>query len=206
MALTIDVDAERRRLAARHPRKFKLHPLPTIPTALDAAELRKALADVARLRAELAKASADVQATQRAVEAAANADRAAYAQALRLGKPDPGTPESERAAAKLADANRRHDALRLAVLDSESEATALVADNRAAFQAQLAEEREKAAATARERLSALVASRRHIADLDTFAAWLTGAKRGNDGQASVAIANLVRSLTTPPIADDDADG
>src|SRR4051812_6082978 len=57
---------------------------------------------------------------------AREADRAAYAAALRAGHDDPGTPETHRVEAEIADSKRRLAALEVAVVQAETELLAVI--------------------------------------------------------------------------------
>jgi len=86
---------------------------PGLPPAelIDCAPIRRAAEAHAKAQAARQAADRDVIELRQTRQRAVASDRDAYADALTKGKGDPGTPATEAHDAKLADAERRRDAL-----------------------------------------------------------------------------------------------
>lgn len=112
------------------------------------AEVAAKLAERAELLATFEEARADAAEARRAARSAGDEDTAAYAAAVRSGRPDPGTPAADAAAAAIDEADRRVSAVTEALRQVDSEVDAVVRTHAepwlAATEAQLLDEVDRA--------------------------------------------------------------
>jgi len=96
-------------------------------------ELRDRISEYNRLAGEHRAASAALEALLASRPAAIEADRLAYAAALRLGKDDPGTTALAKLNARITTASRKAEALAAAVQSTARDIAAAVEGRRAAL-------------------------------------------------------------------------
>ncbi|HVM29372.1 MAG TPA: hypothetical protein VM305_01185 [Candidatus Limnocylindrales bacterium] len=100
--------------------------VPPVPEGITSDPLRRAISDLNRLRSAQVEARRTREQAVRDLERAKAADQASYAQAIRAGKADPGTPETQKAQAALDAATRAVAAHGDAVAQAEAELVAQV--------------------------------------------------------------------------------
>ncbi len=107
-------------------------------------------------------------------EAARQADTGAYAKALRAGKPDPGTPKTDRVDAEIVAAQRKLAALQRALDDVEGELISAVEQHRAEWLAEVDEQLKQEHEAKRELISGLAEARAAIVVTSSLRVWLAG--------------------------------
>lgn len=115
--------------------------------------------------------------------AAAQEDAAAYAKALRAGRPDPGSPKSEGLEKNLADARRKLDALGLALEDLDSERRALMNAKRKKWSAEVEAKTPEAGAALRDAVAAVQGARGRLHSLQGLARWLEEPAKAYESKA-----------------------
>jgi len=112
-------------------------PLLTLPDldqlGMDWPELRDRIAEYNRLATEHRAASAALEALLASRPAAIENDRAAYAEAIRAGKADPGESNLSKLNTRVTSANRKAEALAAAVQSTARDIAAAVEGRRAAL-------------------------------------------------------------------------
>ncbi len=149
------------------------------PLALPPVEhLPKAVAKVAAEHATLVEreqaAAQTLLTLENARRVAVNADRDAFAQALRTGKDDPGTPKTAEYDAEIAKARRLAEGLTTAVAASTDEVLAAVARARPAWQVDAAQREVDARTRYLEAVDALNRARGALVQARSVGAWLEG--------------------------------
>jgi len=129
------------------------------------AQIRKLGADYSHTEAEIGRLS------QGRAEAQ-DADRQAYARALRSGDKDPGSKHSDKLERSLEAARRKAEALRLALEELDTERRALIDEHRAEWRGEVEERLPKARKDLRAALSSMQAARSHLHHLEGVMEWL----------------------------------
>ncbi len=164
------------------------------PTITDPA-VRRAAGAYTKLLEENARVARELEALERRRPEAVEEDRAAYAGAIRRGKPDPGTTRLDELDAEIASTRRRSEALAKAVGEAQSELVGVVESRRgewaAEIDARVAADRKtlaeavEAVASARERLSESLSMSGWLQRFPAKSAWLPpAALAGVDGLPS----------------------
>jgi hypothetical protein len=135
-------------------------------------ELVKVDAQIKRLGADYTATEAELSRLSQGRAAAQDADNAAYAKALRDGKPDPGREHVLELEAKLSGATRKRDALRVALQDLDTERRALIDKNREKWRAEVEEKLPDARQELREAVARMQAARAKLHQLQGVINWL----------------------------------
>lgn len=140
-----------------------------------------AFAPITKMRTEYEKITSEISVGQGLLEqlgakreAARQADTAAYAKQLRAGKPDPGTPKTDRVDAEIVGAQRRLAALQRALDDVEGELVAAVEQHRAEWLAEVDARLEQEHEAKRKLISELATARETIVTTSALRVWLAG--------------------------------
>lgn len=167
-----------------------------LPPTISDAKVAEAGATYARLSVENAATAAKLAELERRRPEAVEADRAAYAAAIRDGKPDPGTKAVDRLDAELVATRRRSEALAVAVATAQAELVATVEARRgpwgAAIDRQVAKDRDELA----KAVEALAAARDKLAESLSLAGWLSRFPNKTAWMPPAALAG-VRGLEAP---------
>lgn len=148
-----------------------------VPPKIPSAKAQQAADEVRRLEAERHKAVAERGRLERARNGAVEADREAYAAALRGGKKeggDPGTPATEKADKAIAAAHRREEALATAAGQTRAELAEVIKAERSELERVAAERVAEARERFRSALEGLVAEQRGLSEALGFSGWLAG--------------------------------
>ncbi len=148
---------------------LSLPPAGHLPTAV-----RKAAAEHAALLTRQQSAAQDLLDLEDRRRVAVNADRDAYAQALRSGRPDPGQPRTTEFDAQLVEARRLLAGLATAVAASADEVLTAVARARETWQVDTARAETEARTRWLEAIDALDAARVALVQARSVGAWLEG--------------------------------
>lgn len=150
------------------PRLIELPPVP-----ITDAKVADAAAAYARLVDENATVAARLAELENDRPAAVEADRRAYADAIRAGKADPGTKAVERLDADLTATRRRSEALAVAVAAAQEELVSTVEARRAAWGAEIDRRVAKDRAEVSKAVEALGAARDKLSESLSLAGWLS---------------------------------
>jgi len=134
----------------------------------------KAAAEHVALVAREQSAATALLALENARRSAVDADRDAYAAALRAGKADPGTPKTVEYDAEIVKAHRLVEGLTTAVASSTDEVLAAVARARPTWQADTARAEVEARTRYLEAIDALDRARTCLVEARSVGAWLEG--------------------------------
>ena len=129
-------------------------------------------ANLTRLHTELREAQDAAGNAKQAQRAAVEKDRRALAKAMREGKPEPKESAVAKADAALAAAERRREALQLAVDEQEDRILALVEENRDVWAADVDRAQEKVRERQRRALDEIRAAANDAADVGRLRAFL----------------------------------
>lgn len=161
-----------------------------LPAAvLEIPAVAKLAAEGDRLQAELQTTAAELDRATQNIDAAAEADRAAYAAAVRAAKGDPGTPASDQAAAHRADLERRYDALDVALRQTRSETLRAAVGHADKHQAKLTAHRDKKVQALRDAIAGLDGALEEVRAADTAVRWLQAVT-----ESGAADLNVVRKF------------
>jgi len=156
--------------------------------------LQKAVAQYERLREEQNVTQARVYDLARELEDAREKDRQAYAKAIAAGEGDPGTPAEGKTQDELHNAQRRLEALALAVKNAEQALAAVVEANRDKWAGEASDEAEQARQELADAVEKLAAANERHAERRALVAWLSGFPE----QASIrVVAPPIRGLPRP---------
>ena len=145
------------------------------PPRIPSAKAQQAADEVRRLEAERHKAVTERGRLERARNGAVEADREAYAAALRGGKKeDPGTSATEKADKAIAAARRRDEALATAAGQTRAELAEVIRAERSELERVAEENVEQARERFRSALEGLVAEQRGLSEALGFSGWLAG--------------------------------
>ncbi len=103
---------------------------------------------------------------------AQDADRQAYASALRSGDKDPGSKHTDKLERSLEAARRKAEALRLALQDLDTERRTLIDKHREEWRSEVEDRLPEAREDLRAALSRMQATRSHLHQLQGVVAWL----------------------------------
>ena len=145
------------------------------PPRIPSAKAQQAADEIRRLEAERHKAVTERGRLERARNGAVEADREAYAAALRGGKKeDPGTSATEKADKATAAARRREEALATAAGQGRAELAEVIRAERSELERVAEENVEQARERFRSALEGLVAEQRGLSEALGFSGWLAG--------------------------------
>ena len=143
-----------------------------LPATISNAKVAKAADEYARLRAELDAEQLRLINLDQARAEAEQADRDAFAAALRSGSDDPGTGAVEQADRAIASSRRRVEALEQAVADSRRALLSTIEAERPRWSDHLQAEATQAAATFASAVEALAAAHDRLTEATTVNNWL----------------------------------
>jgi len=185
--------------------------LPTLPDLPPFAEARAAIETLNDLRRRAGAAHVAAQGADAALRDAQRADSRSLADALREGRKDPGPTHKREAEARIAEATRHRDALRLAVADAQRELERVLDAQAPAMLAALDEMLDEDRAAALQALEGYVAARGTLDARLALRRFLRGQKgtRGLDviarrGMSADSVLDMLRAeLEQPEAAPDD---
>lgn len=175
------------------PRKLPLPPVDTMPAAV-----RAVAEDYLRITELERAATARQSSLEEQRRAAVEADRSAYAAALRAGKGDPGTKATDTVDREMTKCRREVDAYSEAVLTARADAEAAIVTARADWLADLAEEAQDARDGYADALTELAAARTELVDARSRADWLADMPAAKVYRVAVPPVLGIRSQTGDP--------
>lgn len=143
-----------------------------LPTTIGNAKVAKAADEYGRLRAELDAEHLQLITLEQDRAKAEEADRQAFAAALRSGKADPGAGTLEEVDRTIATTKRKVEALEVAVADSRRALISTIERERRAWSEQLEAEATEAAAAFGAAVEAVAAAHDRLAEATTVNNWL----------------------------------
>jgi len=184
--------------------------LPAMPDLPPFADARAAIETLDDLRRRAGAAHVAAQGADAAFRDAQRADSRALADALREGAKDPGPTHKREAEARIAEATRQRDALRLAVADAQRDLERVLDAQAPAMLAALDEMLDEDRAAARQALEGYVAARATLDARLVLRRFLKGQKgtRGLDviarrGMSADSVLDMLRAELEEPQAPPD---
>jgi hypothetical protein len=129
-------------------------------------------AQIKKLGADFSQTEAEAGRLSQGRDEAQDADRQAYARALRSGDKDPGSKHFDKLERSLEAARRKAEALRLALQDLDTERRTLIDLHREEWRSEVADRLPEARQDLRAALSQMQAARSHLHQLQGVVGWL----------------------------------
>jgi hypothetical protein len=161
----------------RDPSRRQIVRVPEIPAGIEMPELRAAVAELDRVRGDLAATSAAVAAANLGHNAARQADAAAAAAAFRSGEPVAGPSALDALYKETAGLGARQAAGRTAVIGCEMELQSVLDSNRATYIARTEAAFGDAFAEAAAALESYIGARDQLLATLTVRNWLAGDRK-----------------------------
>lgn len=135
-------------------------------------ELKAAVEDFNRLKADLERTASKVRELNESRQGAEDQDQRALAAAIREGKADPGEQHTAKVDAEIRNAERRRDALRLAIQEQAAAITSVIDEHRSKWRSEVSDRlpatQDRLEAAERE----VAATRSELEGLHGLAEWL----------------------------------
>ncbi len=129
-------------------------------------------AQIRKLGEDYTQTEAEVGRLSQGRGEAQDADRQAYARALRAGDKDPGSKETDKLERSLEAARRKSEALHHALQELDAERRTLIDEHRAEWRGEVEDKLPKARKDLRAALSQMQAARSHLKHLEGVMEWL----------------------------------
>lgn len=136
-------------------------------------ELAKISAEIDRLGEDFEQTTAKHRELNESRRDAEDKDNAAFAEALRTGKGDPGRKHTDKLEAELAAATRRREALRVALSDLDREKRRVVAENRGKWRAEVERKIPASQSRLRDAVANVRSARSDLQALQALQVWLS---------------------------------
>lgn len=153
--------------------------------------LKAAVADMDRLAGDLEQTVAKIRELHDSQRDAEASDRQAFAAAIKEGKKDPGTKNADKLAADIRNAERRREALKVAITEQAAAITATIDEYRSEWRSEVSDRLP----AAQDRLEAAVreveAARAEIQGLRGLADWLQEPAKPYSPQAAAKNTNVI---------------
>lgn len=135
--------------------------------------LKSAVADMDRLAGDLERTVAKIRELHDAQRDAETKDRQAFATAIKEGKKDPGTKHADKRAADIRNAERRREALKVAITEQAAAITTTIDEHRSEWQQQVGSRIPKAQDRLSRAVAEVEAARGELQGLHGLVDWLT---------------------------------